>query len=109
MTTTANPVGWGTTVSTTSGLVLPANPSRTGLIFYNSSTGVAIAVCPAVVNVGSFGVYPGFQLGVAVINGAGSITLQPGDKFIIDNLSCSSAWNGIASAAGGTLTFLDFI
>ena len=26
--------------------------------------------------------------GVAVINGAGSITLQPGDKFILDNLTC---------------------
>jgi hypothetical protein len=105
VTSAANPVGWGTTVGTVSGLVLPANSTRTGLI----SVGVAVAICPAVVNVGSFGVYPGFQLGVAVINGAGSITMQPGDKFIVDNLACTSAWNGIASGAGGTLTILDFI
>ena len=57
-----------------SGAAFPFNPSRTGLIFYNSSSGVAIAVCPAVVNVGSGGVYPGFQAGIAVINGAGSIS-----------------------------------
>lgn len=109
MTTIANPVGWGTTVGVASGAAFPFNPSRTGLIFYNSSSGVAIAVCPAVVNVGSGGVYPGFQAGIAVINGAGSITMQPGDKFIIDNLSCTTAWNAIASGTGGTLTMYEFL
>lgn len=103
------PVGWGTTVNTVSGPVMPANPSRTGLIFVNatSPTGVAIAICPAAVNVGAFGVYIGLASGIAVINGAGSVTMQPGDKFIIDNLNCTCAWNGIAAGAGAVLTILE--
>ena len=44
---------------------------------------------------------------IAVINGAGSITMQPGDKFIIDTLACTCAWNGIASGAGAVLTILE--
>jgi len=101
------PVAWGTTVNVTSGPVLPSNPSRTGLIFVNASVGIAIAICPVALNSGVFGVYTGFAASVAVINGAGSITMQPGDKFIIDNLNCTCAWNGIAGAAGGILTILE--
>ena len=41
------------------------------------------------------------------INGAGSITMQPGDKFIIDTLQCTGAWNGIAGGSGGILTILE--
>lgn len=107
--TNLTPMGWGTTVGLTSGPVLPANPTRSGLIMYNPSAGgVSIAVCPALVNQGLLGVFSGFAVGVAAINGAGSITLAPGDKFIIDNLPCQCAWNGIASGAGGVVTFLEF-
>lgn len=102
-----NPNGWGTTVGTSPISALPPNPSRQGLIFTNQSTTAAIAICPAVVNVGSFGVYAGFQQGVPGINQPGSITMAPGDKFIIDNLNCTGGWNAVASAAGGVLTMLE--
>jgi hypothetical protein len=102
------PVGWGTTVGLTSGPVMPSNPSRTGLIFINASVSAAIAICPNVLNVGALGVYPGAVTpGIAVVNGAGSTTMQPGDKFIIDNLNCTCAWNGIGSGAGAVLTILE--
>jgi hypothetical protein len=105
--TAAFPVSYGTTVGTTSGLVLPANPARVGLMFANPSASVAVAICPAMVNQGTNGVYTGLATGTAVINGAGSITLAPGDKFIIDTFNCTSAWNGIAGGAGGVLTVLE--
>lgn len=98
------PVGYGTTVNTTSGPVLPANSSRNALIFVNASVGISIAICPAAVNVGAFGVYIGLAAGVASINGAGSVTMGPGDKFIVDTIACTAAFNGIASGAGGVLT-----
>jgi hypothetical protein len=105
--TNASPLGWGTTVGTTSGPVFPGNSSCGGLIFINNGT-VLIAICPASTNVGILGVYSGFANGVAVISGAGSININPGDKFIIDNLLCTAAWNGIAQSPGGILTILTF-
>lgn len=107
-TTVGSPTGYGTTVGQTSGPVLPGNPTRTGLIIHNPSASVSAAVCPAVVNQGVLGVYSGAAVGVAAINGAGSKTLAPGDVFIIDNLLCTSAFNGIASGTGGLLTFWEF-
>lgn len=107
-TTNPLPTGYGTTVGTTSGPALPANPTRGGLIFYNPSASVSIAVCPAVVNQGILGVYSGNAVGVALINGQGSITIAPGDKFIIDNLLATCAFNGIASGAPGLLTVWEF-
>lgn len=106
-TNAAFPLSWGTTVGTTSVTVLPANPSRTALIFVNASTGIAIAICPAQINAGVNGVYTGFAAATAAINGPGSITMQPGDKFIIDTMNCTGTWNGIASGAGGVLTILE--
>lgn len=106
--TNASPMGWGTTVGQTSGPVFPGVSSSAGVIFYNPSAGTTIAICPAQVNLGVLGVYPGFANGVAVINGAGSITLAPGDKFILDNLLCTTAWNGIAAGPNGALTVLTF-
>lgn len=103
-TTNPLPTGYGTTVGIVSGPALPANPTRGGLIFYNPSLTVTIAVCPSMVNQATLGVYTGLATGVAVINGAGSITLNPGDKFIVDNLNCGGAFNAIASGAGGVLT-----
>ena len=102
------PIAWGTPVGVVSGPVLPANPSRTALVFINSSPSTAIAIIPAVANIAAVqGVFLGQSAGVAVINGAGSITMQPGDKFIIDTLQCTSAWNGIAAAANAALTMLE--
>ncbi len=107
-TTNPLPTGYGTTVGQVSGPALPANPTRGGLVFYNPSLSVIIAVCPAVVNQGILGAYTGNATGVAIINGAGSITINPGDKFIIDNLTASGAFNAIASGPGGLLTTWEF-
>lgn len=103
----ALPLGWGTTVGTSSVQVLPVNPSRLALVFINSSPSVAVGICPSVVNAGVNGVYTGAAASVAAINGAGSITMNPGDKFIIDSMNVTTAWNGIAAGAGGQLTILE--
>lgn len=101
---TITPTGWGITVGATSQLALPANPTRSGLIWINQSSAV-IAICPATLNtVSSAGVVTNNVSGVAVIGGAGSITMQPGDKFIIDNMPCGCQWNAIAASAGSALT-----
>jgi hypothetical protein len=105
--TNAAPFGFGTTVGTVSGPVFPGGTFG-GITFINPSPTVAVAICPALVNLAVLGVYAGLATGVAVINGAGSITLNPGDKFIIDNQQATTAWNGIASGAGGLLTILAF-
>lgn len=105
--TNSAPLSWGTTVGTTSGPIFPGVSGCAGVIFINNGS-VVVAICPASVNVGVLGVYAGFATGVAAIGGAGSININPGDKFIIDNLNCSTGWNGIASGAGGVLTILTF-
>ena len=105
--TQSSPSGWGMTVGLTSGLVFPGVGSSHGCVFINNGTAV-IAICPASVNIGVAGVFPGFAAGVAVINGPGSININPGDKFFIDNMLCTTAWNGIAATAGGALTVLTF-
>jgi hypothetical protein len=103
----ALPISYGTTVATTSGPVLPANPSRKALIFVNPSAAVSVAIAPAQVNSGVNGVYTGLAAAIAALNAQGSITMAPGDKFIIDTMNCTSAWVGVASAAGGVLTILE--
>jgi hypothetical protein len=107
-TTIAQPLGWGTTIGLTSQPILPANPTRQGLIFINSSL-TTIAICPANVIIGALGVYPTgpAPVGVAAINSPGSITMLPNDKFIIDNIACTCAWNGISGGAGGGITILE--
>jgi hypothetical protein len=105
--TNASPLGFGTTVGITSGPVFPGNSSAGGMIFVNNGP-VVVAICPASVNLGILGVYSGFAAGVAVINGPGSININPGDKFIIDNLLATTAWNGIAAGPGASLTILTF-
>jgi len=105
--TNSSPLGWGTTVGQTSGPVFPGVQTAKGVIFINNGT-VLIALCPAEVNQGTLGVYPGFAPGVAVVSGAGSVNLNPGDKWIVDSLLCTSAWNGIAQGPGGVLTVLTF-
>lgn len=98
------PTGWAITVGITSALALPANPTRGGLIWVNQGS-VAVAICPNVQNVVTGGVVTGQVTGAAaVVGGAGSITMQPGDKFIIDNMPCGCQWNAIAASSPGVLT-----
>ena len=98
----ALPVGWGVTVGLTAVIAIPQNASRQAIMFVNASTVGAIAICPAVLNLGA-----GPVAGVPGINLPGSITMQPGDKFIVDTLNCTTAWNAIASATGLALTILE--
>jgi len=106
-TTALIPVGWGTTVGTTAQLVLPANPTRTGLIWFNPSA-VSISIWPASTNIGVLGVFPGFSTtNTIAAGGAGSITIATNAYLIIDNMACSCAWNGIAAASGGSITVLE--
>jgi hypothetical protein len=102
------PLAWGTTVGQVSGPVFPGVPTIGRVIFVNPSASVSVAICPANVNLAVNGVYGGFTPGVAVLNGAGSVTLLPMDMFVIDNLHCTTPWNGIASGPGGVLTILTF-
>jgi hypothetical protein len=109
-TTNPLPIGYGTVVGLASGPVLPPNPSRGGLIFVNPNSSAVVAICPSVVAIqaqdGS-GNWPQ-AVGVAAIGGAGSITLNPGDKFILDNIQCTGGWNGITNTLNGVLTVLEF-
>jgi len=114
-TTLLGPIAWGASPTLTAAPVLPPNPTRTGLIFINQGS-VALAIAPAVGYVGAVtinsatGQYvtPALSALVPAISGAGSITMQPNDKFIIDNLNCTGAWNAVAAAAtGGALTILE--
>lgn len=104
--TAALPVGYGTTLGTTSSPALPANPGRSALMFVNAGS-TQIAIAPAFVNSGVNGVYTGLAAAVASVGGPGSVTMQPGDKFIIDTFNCTNAWVGVSSAAGGILTVLE--
>lgn len=120
--TSGAPVGYAVTVGTANQMACPPNPSRGGIIFYNNSGSIAIAVCPATMNTIPSGTPPnpafanppsagsviGPAMGVAVINGPGSVTLAPGQNYIIDTLNCGGGWNCIANAPGGSLSVMEF-
>lgn len=120
--TILQPIAWAVTVGTAVQLVVPSNPTRSGLVFIDGGS-VVVAICPATVNVIPSGTAPATpalpnggtagvlfnQSGIPVINGPGSITMNPGDKFILDNLPTSMAWNGIAAAANAGFTVLEFL
>jgi hypothetical protein len=119
-TTNTQHPSWAVTLGTTNQLVVAPNPSRNGLCFINNG-GVAVTICPANQIViaqgtapwqagqGSSAPLPSPTTGVAVANGAGSITMQPNDKFIIDNLPAQAAWNGVGAAPGAALTVLEML
>jgi hypothetical protein len=106
------PYTYPLTIGTSSVTILPANPSRKKVIFHNPNDTAKIAVCP----VGPTRAVGGSQsLIVAVINGAGCITLLPYDRAEISGSTASgpqqsmgSAWVGIASAGASALTVLEF-
>jgi len=117
---TTNPLPTGyaqaTPIGTTSVPVLPPGPTRGGLIFINNGS-VVLAICPATVVTLTLAsgvlVSGGAAIGVAAVGGSGSINLNPGDKFIVDNLPATGGWNAVAAAlvngvAAGILTVLEF-
>jgi hypothetical protein len=111
------PVAWGSSPTLTPAPCLPSNPTRSGVIFINSGT-VQIAICPQTEYIGTITynsttqtyTVPVASAGVPAINGAGSVTMNPGDKFIFDNLACGIGWNAVAAAAtGGAITIFEFL
>jgi hypothetical protein len=100
------------TLGTSSIAILGANPLRKKLIFHNPNDAVKVAVCPVgpprVASLGTGAV-------VAVINGAGCITILPYDRVEISGSTASgpqqsmpSAWVGIAGSPGSALTIIEF-
>lgn len=106
------PYTYPQTIGTASVSILPVNIARKKLIFHNPNDSAKIAICP----VGPTRTVGGSPLPiVAVINGAGCITLLPYDRWEISGSTASgpqqamgSAWVGIASAGGSALTILEF-
>ena len=99
------------TIGTSSTSILAANSARKKLIFHNPNDTAKVAVCPVGPNRASGG-----SNVVAVINGAGCVTLLPYDRMEISGgvpssgaaAGMPSAWVGIASAGGSALTILEF-
>lgn len=106
------PFTYPATIGTSSVTILAANPARKKLIFHNPNDVAKIAVCPVGPNRTA---NASTTLIVAVINGAGCITILPYGQVEISGSSASgpqqamsSAWVGIASAGGSALTVLEF-
>lgn len=106
------PYTYPQTIGTSSVSILPANPARKKLIFHNPNDSAKVAVCP---------VGPTRAVGgsasqiVAVINGAGCITLLSYQTVEVSGSTASgpqqamgSAWVGIASAGSSTITIFEF-
>jgi hypothetical protein len=100
-------------LGTSSVTVLPANTARNKVIFHNPNPTALVAVCP----VGPPTVPGSPQIPiVAVIGGAGCVTILPYDRFEVTGPTWvgssgsrfGSAWVGIASAPGSALTILEF-
>lgn len=99
-------------LGTSSVTVLAADAARKKLIFHNPNDVAKVAVCP----VGPSRAPGGSQSQiVAVINGAGCITILPYDSKEISGGTPSgpqqampSAWVGIASAGSSALTIFEF-
>lgn len=106
------PFTYPQTIGTSSVAILAANPARKKLIFHNPNDTAKIAVCP----IGPNRTAQSSQaLIVAVINGAGCLTLLPYQSQEISGSTASgpqqamgSAWVGIASAGGSAITVLEF-
>lgn len=106
------PYTYPITLGTSSVTILPANNTRKRVVFHNPNDQAKVAVCP----VGPTRAVGGSaSLIVAVINGAGCVTILPYDRIEISGASASgpqqqmgSAWVGIASAPGSQLTVWEF-
>lgn len=106
------PFTYPQTIGTSSVSILAANPARKKLIFHNPNDVAKIAVCPVGPNRTA---QASTALIVAVINGAGCITLLPYQTQEISGSTASgpqqamgSAWVGIASAGSSPITILEF-
>jgi hypothetical protein len=103
------PYTYPLTLGTSQVTILPANTARKKLIFQNPNATALVAVCPT---------GPSRSNGAAItaaINGPGCVTLLPYQSMEISGSTASgpqqqmpSAWIGIASAGGSSLTIIEF-
>jgi hypothetical protein len=99
------PYVYDPTIGTSPAQILPNNPLRKALIFFNPSAGNTCAVCPAVSRRNSGAV-------TCALNGAGSFPLAPGAQLRLEGWNWGavpllpSAWNGVCSSSTG-LTALE--
>jgi hypothetical protein len=108
----APPYTYPLTLGTSSVTILAPNNARKKLIFHNPNDSAKIAVCP----IGPNRTAQSSQaLIVAVINGAGCLTILPYDRVEISGSTASgpqqqmgSAWVGIASAPSSALTIYEW-
>lgn len=103
------PYVYGPTLGTSSVQILGNNPARKRLLFFNPNDTAKVAVCPLGPTRNTSVIV------VAVVNGAGCVTILPYSSFTVDGaaasgpqLSMPSAWVGIASAGGSALTIYEF-
>jgi|GEM_PF-3899415 len=108
----APPFTYPQTIGTSSASILPADNSRKKLIFHNPNDAAKIAVCPVGPNRLA---NSSAALIVAVINGAGCLTLLPYQTQEVTGSvtggqqgAIGSAWVGIASAPGSAITIYEF-
>jgi len=99
------PYAWPQTVGTTSLQVLPSNSARKQIVFHNPSTTATVWICPTVSRKDGTPI-------VCAANGAGALTLVPGQTWVIggygSNAIVPTPWNAIASAPGSPFTILEF-
>jgi hypothetical protein len=105
MTTLLTPFAYVLTVGTSSVQILPQNPSRKAVMFFNPSSNT-IAVCPALTASGA--ALP------AAVNGPGSINIITGGLLILPQqgwpveTGVGAAFNAIASGPVSALTVWEF-
>jgi hypothetical protein len=106
------PFTYPQTIGTSSVSILATNPARKKLIFHNPHDVAKVAVCPVGPNRTA---NSSQSLVVAVINGAGCLTLLPYQTQEVSGSTASgpqqamgSPWVGIASAGGSAITILEF-
>lgn len=105
MTTLQTPWAYNLTLGVTSTQILPANPSRKGLIFFNPSNNT-VSICPALTNTGA--ALP------AVISGAGCFSVLSGGGMLAlpqpgwPDIGLGAAFNAIASGASTPFTVWEF-
>jgi hypothetical protein len=106
------PYTYPISIGTSSIQIIGNNVARKKLIFHNPNDTAKIAICPT----GPDRTPHGSQTPiVAVINGAGCVTLLPYDRYEVTGSTESgpqqqmpSAWVGIASAGGSAITILEW-
>jgi hypothetical protein len=106
------PYVYPVTIGAAQATILPANPARKKLIFHNPNATALVAVCPVGPNRAPQSASTPI---VAAINGAGCTTILPYDRMEISGSTASgpqqamgTAWVGIASAGGSSLTIIEF-